>query len=298
MSQCKPARTLLFTICAAAFSAGAFAIPPPNNASTSITVAPPPPVVLSGDATDDALVDTLTTSGVVSTTVIDEGKVTLEMATLAGLPTTIITPGATWTSLPPGNMPPTNGQTSSPLDFDGLGFVAGTTASFRAHYVTGGGAVHADTHFSPAVDVTAVADTCQGFNVAADFASGNGGPPPGSTGPWVFRITLENCTGVNLTGIKAQGGSNGWAPMTSYVPSKGSVSVRNNNRNQVLTWNLNMLNGTTETLLVTVNGQIPASAVCDSIRYLSGPWSAVYNAGSGSQKSAYTGRVSVQVTCP
>jgi len=293
------ARNLLFTLCASAFSAAALAIPgpPPPNASTSLTITPTP-VVLSGDGTADAVADTLTTSGTVSTTVIDEGKITLEMATFGGLPVTTATLGYIWSPLSPGNISPSGGATSSPLDFDGLGFVDGTTASFRAHYVTGGGATKADTHFSPIIDVTAVADSCEGFNVSADFASGDGGPAPGSTGPWAFRITLENCTGVNLTGIKAQGGSNGWAPMTAYLQSKGSVGVRLNQKNQVLTWNLNMLNGTTETILVTVNGNIPASAVCDSIRYLSGPWSAVYNAGSGPQKSAYTGRVSVQVTCP
>jgi hypothetical protein len=164
--------------------------------------------------------------------------------------------------------------------------------------VPGGGAVHADEHKSPAIDVVAAGGTCDGFNISADFASGNGGPAPGSSGPWAFRITLENCTGVDLTGIKAQGGSNGWAPMTSYVPSAGVIAVRPNKKNEVLVWNLDMPSGTTETLLVNVNGSIPASAVCDSIRYLSGPWSAVYDAGSGAQKSEYTGRVSIQVTCP
>lgn len=296
MNQSSPVRTLLFTVCAGAFSTATFAAPAPN-ASTTLTITPTP-VVLSGDATSDAVGDTLTTSGAVSTTVIDQGKVTLEMATFGGLPVTTSTVGFAWSALPPGNISPSSGATSSPLDFDGLLFVDGTVASFRAHYVTGGGATKADTHFSPIIDVAAVADSCEGFNVSADFASGNGGPPPGAVGPWTFRITLENCTGIDLTGIKAQGGSNGWAPMTSYLQSKGGVSLRYNNRNQVLTWNLDMPNGTTETILVTVNGKIPASASCDSIRYLSGPWSAVYDAGGGPQKSAYTGRVSVQVTCP
>jgi hypothetical protein len=219
------------------------------------------------------------------------------MATLGGAPA-VDQPGVTWVGIAPGNMSPVGGSTHSALDFDGLGFVAGTHASFRAHYVTGGGQTHADTHFSPAIEVGAVADTCEGFNVSADFASGDGAPPPNSDGPWQFRIRLENCTGANLTGIKAQGGSNGWAPMTGYVPSKGSVEVRQNNKNQVLSWFLDMPTGTTETLLVTVSGHIPASAVCDSIRYLSGPWSAVYNPGTGAVKSEYTGRVSITVTCP
>jgi hypothetical protein len=272
--------------------------PPAPNANTTISVTPTP-VVLSGDAAADAIADTQTSSASLSTTVIDEGKVTVQMATLLGVPVTTATPGFTWTSVPPGNMNPSGGATSTALDFDGLGFLPGTTASFRAHYVTGGGAVKADTHFSPAIDVSAVGgSTCEGFNISADFASGNGGPAPGSSGPWAFRITLENCSGVDLTGIKAQGGSNGWAPMTSYVASKGTVNVKKNNKNEVLTWNLDMPNGSTETLLVNVNGNIPASAACDSIRYLSGAWSAVYDAGLGSQKSDYTGRVSIQVTCP
>ena len=245
--------------------------------------------------------NTLTTSAdaTVSAT-IDGGKVTVEMATLAGLPVTVSNPGwlGDWQSIA-SNLTPVSGATASAHDFDGLGFVDGTSASFRAHYTPPPGAPpKADEHKSPIIDVTAVADTCDGFNVSADFASGDGDPPPGANGPWAFRITLENCTGVNLTGIKAQGGSNGWAPMTTYLQSKGSVYVRLNQKNQLLTWNLDMPNGTTETILVTVNGKIPASAVCDSIRYLSGPWSAVYNPGGGSLKSPYTGRVSVQVTCP
>lgn len=291
--------TLLASAIACSFASAAFAMPgpPAPNASTTLTITPVP-VALSGDASADAIADTVTSSSSVSVATIDEGKVTVEMAALAGVPATISTPGASWINVPPGNMPPSGGATSSAVDFDGLGFSPGTTASFRAHYVTGGGQVHADTHFSPAIDVTAVGDTCEGFHISSDFASGDGAPPRNSDGPWAFRITLENCTGVDLVGIKAQGGSNGWAPASSAVPSKGTVAWRYNNRNQVLTWNLDMPNGTTETLLVTVDGHIPASADCESIRFLSGPWSAVYDAGAGAVKSDYTGRVSVQVSCP
>jgi hypothetical protein len=291
-------RTTLALVLAATLAPSAFAANPNSqpNASTSLTITPTP-VVLDGSPAADAMADTVTTSAAVSTAVIDQGKVTLQMATYGGLPA-IDGASTTWTSLPPGNISPSGGSTHSALDFDGLGFVPGTTASFRAHYVTGGGQTKADTHFSPAIDVTAVGDTCQGFNISADFASGNGTPPRNSDGPWQFRIRLENCTGIDLAGIKAQGGTNGWAPMTDYVPSKGTVAVRYNNKNQVLTWNLDMPSGTTETLLVTVDGHIPASAACESLRYLSGPWSAVYNPGTGAVKSDYTGRVTVTVACP
>jgi hypothetical protein len=69
--------------------------------------------------------DTQTTSASVSTAVIDAGKITIEMATYLGLPTTVATPGFVWTGLPPGNMNPSGGATASAIDFDGLGFVDG-----------------------------------------------------------------------------------------------------------------------------------------------------------------------------
>jgi hypothetical protein len=298
MNASSSRRTAFCCSILAALATGSAMAEPEPNASTSFSITPTP-VLLSLDAAPDAVADTQTTSAAVSTAVIDAGKITIEMATYLGLPTTVATPGFVWTGLPPGNMNPSGGATASSIDFDGLGFVDGMQASFRAHYVTGGGAVKADEHKSPIIDIGAGSQTCSGgFNISADLASGNGSPAPGATGPWAFRITLENCTGVDLTGIKAQGGSNGWAPMTSNVPSTGTVAVRLNNKNQVLTWNLDMAQGTTETILVNVDGKIPAKTACDSIRYLSGPWSAVYNAGAGAQKSEYTGRVSVQVTCP
>lgn len=298
MSASTSRRTAILCSIFAAIAASPAMAEPDPNASTNFSITPTP-VLLSLDAAPDAIANTQTSSAVVSTAIIDAGKITIEMATLLGLPTTVATPGFTWTALPPGNMNPIGGATASAIDFDGLGFVDGTVASFRAHYVTGGGPTKADEHKSPIIDVGADSQACSGgFNISADLASGNGAPAPGATGPWAFRITLENCTGVDLTGIKAQGGSNGWAPMTSNVPSTGGVQVRLNNKNQVLTWTLDMADGATETILVNVDGKIPAKTACDSIRYLSGPWSAVYDVGTGAQKSEYTGRVSVQVTCP
>lgn len=272
--------------------------PTPDNASTTLTISPTP-IVLSGDASPDGMADTSTTSATLATATIDEGKIDVEMATSLGEPSLSTAPDVDWIVVPPGNINPVDGLTSTAVDFDGLGMLPGMTASFRAHYKPGGGQVHGDEHKSPVIDVTATGGaTCQGFNISADFASGDGDPAPGSMGPWAFRITLENCSGVDLAGIKAQGGSNGWAPAFEWVQSKGSVVQRKNNKNDVLTWTLDMPTGSTETLLVKVDGKIPAPAICDSIRYLSGPWSAVYDAGAGSQKSEYTGRVSVQVTCP
>ena len=94
---------------------------------------------------------------------------------------------------------------------------------------------------------------------------------------------------------------------TSEIESGDSLFVRENKKNQVLTWTVSILNGQTKTLDVYVNGTIPASSLCSidpnepdegTVRYLSGAWSAVYDTGSGPQKSDYTGRVSIVVTCP
>ena len=86
--------------CAIATSAFAATAAPIRNANTTLTITPSP-VTLSGDAAADAIGDTLTTSATLSTATIDQGKVTLEMATLSGAPALITTPGAGWTNLPP-----------------------------------------------------------------------------------------------------------------------------------------------------------------------------------------------------
>lgn len=57
----------------------------------------------------------------------------------------------------PGQYPAT-GVTTLDVDLDALGFACGTVGGFRAHYVTGGGRDKVDTHFSDAVDLTAVCD--------------------------------------------------------------------------------------------------------------------------------------------
>jgi hypothetical protein len=275
-------------LCSPAF-AGA-----PLPTTTSITVLPTP-VVLSGDASADAVFTTNTTSTPSNPTAVDAGKVNIEMATLAGVPSAVV-PGIVWTDIT-GFAGPSSGAAQFAVDFDGLGILPGSTVGFRAHFVgEGGGAAEGK---SDNIDVPVLGNTCSGFNVAADMGTGNGSPAPGDSGPWQFRITLENCTGVDLYNIKAQGGSNGWAPIVGQpVVSAGSAVIKPNKNNQIVVWNLDMPSGSTHTILVNVDGKIPRSAACESIRYLSGPWSAVYDAGAGSQKSDYTGRVSVTVTCP
>jgi hypothetical protein len=195
----------------------------------------------------------------------------------------------------------------TPFDTTGFG---GSTICFRAHHTPSGGAHGNGNSFSPQVDlVINLLPACTpGVNVGATLASGDGAPAPGDSGPWSFQISVENCTGSTLTGVKVQGGSNGWAPVpTPYVDnisvSAGAFAVRTNNKNQVITWTVTIADGATETIDVTVDGTVPAGAVCDSVRFLSGPWSAVYNLPAddpdiGPIKSSYTGRVSLTVTCP
>lgn len=270
------------------------------------------PATVSGSAAADVTITTTTSAGS-HTDKIDDGKVIIEVATdnategAGNLVSSSYAGTIYWDPLnAPGQNPSgASHETSLALDLDGLlatyGAVAPITVAFRAHYVTGGGSHKIDTHFSSAVDlVINLSSSCgaPGVTVGATLATGNGAPAPGASGPWTFRISVTNCTGVNLTGVKVQGGSNGWAPATGWTPSTGSVSVRQNNRNQVLTWTVDIADGATVTLDVTVDGTIPVSAPDGQIRYLSGAWSAVYDAGSGPQKSAYSGRVFITVTVP
>ena len=266
------------------------------------------PATLSGSAAADVTISTTTTAGS-HVDKIDEGKVIIEVATdnptegAGNLVSSSYVGTIYWDPLNDPGQSPSSGATSLPLDLDGLlatyGAVAPITVAFRAHYVTGGGSHKIDTHFSSAVDLVINVDSVcaySGVTVGATLASGNRSPAPGASGPWTFRISVTNCTGVNLTDVKVQGGSNGWAPMTTYVASSGNVTVKSNKRNEVLTWVVDIADGATVTIDVTVNGTIPGSAPDGQIRYLSGAWSAVYDDGSGPQKSAYSGRVFITVT--
>ena len=262
------------------------------------------PAALSGSATPDVTITTTTTSAGHPDQV-DAGAVTVQVATdgIGNLVSSSYVGSITWVGLNSPGQNPSGGVTSLALDLDGLlatyGAVAPITVAFRTHYVTGGGSHRVNTHFSAAVDlVINPSSSCgtPGVTVGATLASGNGTPPPGASGPWTFRISVTNCTGVSLTNVKVQGGSNGWAPVTGTSASSGSVVIKGNKRNQVLTWTVDIADGATVTLDVTVNGTIPGSAPDGQIRYLSGAWSAVYDDGSGPQKSAYSGRVFITVT--
>ena len=217
-----------------------------------------------------------------------------------------------WVALQPNNIAPDGaGQTSLPIDLDGLGLLPGDAVSIRAHYVTGGGQHKIDTDFSPAIDIMTNFDACDfsdAVEVAADLASGDGAPEPGDSGPWTFRIKVTNCTGVDLTNIKVQGGTNGWGSFVSTSPSNSvNPTIRHNRRNEILKWVIDLIDGEMASLLVIMDGDIPVGHACsddpavtppETIEFLSGAWSAAYKLDGVKEKSAYSGRVSVVVTCP
>lgn len=270
------------------------------NGSTTISFSSNP-AVLSGDAATDVTI-TSTTISTESASVISAGKVTFQLATDgSGNP---VPAGSviSWVDLnPPGQNPNGLGQTSLAVDLDGLGFVPGTVGGFRAHYVTGGGSTKVDTHFSPAVDLAAAGASCSTsgvVNVGAVLASGNGTANPGDAGPWRFTISVQNCTGADLTGVKVQGGTSGWTNFTTAAVSSGDWTIKGQpatskkkSSTQVIVWTVDIPNGVTQNILVTVDGQVSCGATDGQILFISGPWSAAYNG----TKSDYTGRVSLTV---
>ena len=132
-------------------------------------------------------------------------------------------------------------------------------------------------------------------------ASGPGAPLPGTTHNWQYEVTVEACE--HLDDVTAQGGTNGWAPLTNRLdstqlgsglhPSVGSAVIRNGNKkNEVILWTIGTMEfGDTATLTVDLSGSIPAKTPDCQLRYLSGPWSATYKEDGLTLKSDYTGRV-------
>jgi hypothetical protein len=229
------------------------------------------------------------------------GKIQIQecMSGGVGVPAANCSPNGTgtWTTLNgSGEDLDQPGENSTTVNFDTTG-LGGSIIGFRSHYVPGGGAHVPAESTSPAVDlVINAASSCSGVNVGATLAAGNGTPNPGDSGPWTFRISVENCTGVDLTDVKVQGGTSGWTTYGGFSVPDGTVTLKSMpKKTQVLTWIVDIANGQTKTIDVTVNGTVPCSAQDGQILFISGPWSAVFDDGSGPQKSDYSGRVSLTV---
>jgi len=207
--------------------------------------------------------------------------------------------------------PDSNGQVMVPFDTTGLD---NQVIGFESSYV--GTSDGFKNNNSPCVDLVinpgGGGGTCANgeASIAAIMAAGNGTPPPNDSECWTFRITVNACD--TLTNVTAQGGTNGWTSKIGsngsaiLSVSKGKAGVRNNNnRNDVILWNIgNMTPAESEHMDVRVCGTT-AKLNCPTdplTEYLTGPWSTTYgHLVSGVltyDKSDYTGRVSVDVTCP
>jgi hypothetical protein len=187
-----------------------------------------------------------------------------------------------------------NGSAMFSLDTTVLG-----TFGYRIHYIPGEhipGEQSYGTSFSPCADLTVTPPPCSGVQISAYLASGDGNPPAGTTQTWTVEIKVHACE--DATGLKVQGGTNGWATNWVGTPSTGVFDVRFNNRNQVITWNMESLAADQDaTLPLMVTGTIKPNTPSGTILRLLGPWSVTYSTDGGLtyQKSDYTGAVTVTV---
>jgi hypothetical protein len=76
---------------------------------------------------------------------------------------------------------------------------------------------------------------------------------------------------------------------------KKESTVTNNKKNQVVTWNRDLAEQAEAHLDVTLSGTVKSGTLSGTILFLSGPWSAVYDPGTGPVKTDYTDRVTVTV---
>ncbi|MBI2816522.1 MAG: hypothetical protein HYX72_06255 [Acidobacteria bacterium] len=167
------------------------------------------------------------------------------------------------------------------------------TFGYKAHYIAGGGPTYGNS-FSACFDLT-VTPACSGVSISADQATGDGAPAAGETYTWTVRMRVHACDAA--TGLKAQGGGNGWAT-TSVTSWDGSLSTKTNKKNQVYTWTFDSLAaGAHSDLVVTITGTIKPNTPSGTILTLTGPWSVVYSTDGGVtyQKSEYAGSVTVTV---
>ena len=217
---------------------------------------------------------------------------------------------ATLTTIGSGT-PDGNGQLVVPFDTTGLD---NQTIGFESSYV--GNSVGFKNNNSPCVDLVigpGGSGKCANgeASIAASLALGNGTPPPNDSECWNFRITVNACD--TLSNVTAQGGTNGWTSKLGVngsqivSVSKGTAGVRNNNkRNDVILWNIGgMTPGESENLVVKVCGttaKLNCPAALPLTEYLSGAWSTTYghsvNGVMTYDKSDYTGRISIDTTCP
>jgi hypothetical protein len=117
-----------------------------------------------------------------------------------------------------------------------------------------------------------------------------------------FTVSVQNCTGGDLSKVKLQGGSAGWLTVTSATATQGttSISTKKKNTAQVVTANLGTLtNGGTASVTVNATGTVPNGAACGSNLPISGSWSATgLDASNNSISSGRSGVATISITCP
>lgn len=141
-----------------ALSPVALADPQPNNSQTTLTFSANPAPLEDGKYVTIATTTTATASSGPTAATISAGKIIIQYyATSEGEPVPAGTAGANWVDFnPPGKNPDGNGVTTLNVDLkaDPLNAIPGMVIGFRAHYITGGGSARANSHFSPAADLT------------------------------------------------------------------------------------------------------------------------------------------------
>ena len=100
----------------------------PYDGTTTISFSANPATLSGGSAPDVTITTTTTAEPEATQDMIDDGKVTIQLATDGTgppyVPVPAATPGAVWVSLNAPGQDPSSGITAYDVDLDGLGFVS------------------------------------------------------------------------------------------------------------------------------------------------------------------------------
>ncbi len=193
-----------------------------------------------------------------------------------------------------------SGQFSAPFDTTGLGDV---TICFRSQHTPEGDASHKTSQsHSAGIPLDIDVGDCSGVTLTHPEISGGTVNANGSVrGPWILAMDVTNCLGSQVM-FKVQGGANAWAPLNpGWWVSAGSVEPQPKKKNTVLTWNVSIADGNTETIVFSVGTSSSVVACGELTEYLSGAWSAAYTDPETGlpAKSPYTNRATVtSLACP